>query len=79
MNDGYQAWFINGKHHRDGDRPAIIKENCYQAWYYDGKCHRDGDNPALVNTNGDKSWYKNVVMVICLPLYVLMEINIGMM
>ena len=33
--DGYKAWFINGKHHREGS-PAVETTE-YNIWYINGK------------------------------------------
>ncbi len=54
-------YFLNGKRHREYDRPAVEKSNLLefenrtvlQMWYRHGKLHRDpeGDQPAIINFN----------------------------
>jgi hypothetical protein len=56
---GDQEWYVDGKLHRDGDQPAIIRTNGVQLWYVDGKLHREGDQPAIIFANGDQEWYVN--------------------
>jgi hypothetical protein len=55
--DGYKAWYLNGKFHRE-DGPAIEYANGYKAWYLNGKRHRE-DGPAVEHAKGYKSWYLN--------------------
>lgn len=55
----YQAWFQNGKLHRDGDMPAVIRTNGTQIWYRNEKIHRDNDLPAEMYANGTQKWYQN--------------------
>ncbi len=52
--DGYQAWWRNGKRHRDNG-PAIINDG-NEMWFKDGNYHRV-DGPAIIFKNGDKEWY----------------------
>jgi hypothetical protein len=54
---GDQAWYVNGKLHREGDEPAVIRANGDQKWYVHGKRHREGDRPAIIRANGDQMWY----------------------
>lgn len=60
---GYCAWYKNGKLHRDGDKPAVIKgentdipETCIQEWWLNGRPHREGDRPAYINGNREEWW-----------------------
>jgi hypothetical protein len=55
----YQAWYQNGKLHRDGDMPAVIRTNGEQQWFQNGKRHRDHDLPAIIYTCGTQKWYQN--------------------
>jgi hypothetical protein len=55
---GDQVWYKEGKCHRYGDLPALIRSNGTQAWYKEGKSHRDGDLPAIIRSDGDQEWYK---------------------
>ena len=56
--NGDQAWYKEGKHHRDGDQPAIIDVDGTQSWYNEGVLHRDGDQPAIITAYGTQKWYK---------------------
>lgn len=50
-------WFLNGKLHREGDKPALLFKNGTKEWYIKGQKHRANDKPAVVRINGDKEWY----------------------
>lgn len=53
--DGSLEWFENGKRHRDGVKPAVIRADGYHAWWWqDGKCS------PLVQGNG---WWKDKTYV----------------
>jgi antitoxin component YwqK of YwqJK toxin-antitoxin module len=63
----YQAWYKDGKHHREDGSARICYHKdgsiSYQTWYKDGKCHRE-DGPAFISYNDDGSiyyqaWYKD--------------------
>ena len=56
---GDQCWYNEGKRHRDGDLPAIIRSSGLQYWYKNGICHRDGDKPVIICPSGSHHWYKN--------------------
>jgi len=51
-----KTWTMNGKHHREGDKPASIYSDGSKAWYKNGLRHRNGDRPAAVS-NERKAWY----------------------
>lgn len=54
---GDEEWFINGKRHRAGGLPAVIREKGAKRTYYvDGKLHRDDDLPAI-DFPELKEWY----------------------
>lgn len=54
-----KLWHLNDMIHRDGDKPAIIKNNGNNKyWFKKGKVHRDGDKPAVIK-NMSKYWFKN--------------------
>lgn len=55
--NGYKAWWLNGKLHREG-APAIERADGTKFWYLNGKLHRE-DGPAVEWANGDKVWYLN--------------------
>jgi len=59
--DGKQAWYQNGKLHRDNDLPSEIHADGSQLWYKNGERHRDNDLPAVILENGRKAWFKNGV------------------
>lgn len=55
-------YHVNGKLHRDGDKPAVINklrfldEKVILKWYRKGELHRDGDKPAIIEyTHNDES------------------------
>jgi hypothetical protein len=52
-------WYVNGKHHRDNDLPAIEYENGSKEWYVNGIHHRDNGLPAIEYSIGIKFWYVN--------------------
>jgi hypothetical protein len=35
-SDGTQEWWVNGKRHRSGDKPAVVLVNGTQQWWVDG-------------------------------------------
>jgi hypothetical protein len=57
-NGTYKVWYKQGKIHREGDLPAITRNEQYQEWYRNGRLHRDRDLPAIIGTNF-REWYKN--------------------
>jgi hypothetical protein len=57
--DGNIFWYNKKEElHREGDLPAVEKNNGYKAWYINGKLHRD-NGPAIQYPNGEEYWYKN--------------------
>ena len=56
-SDGYKAWYLNGKFHRE-DGPAVEHSNGSKYWWLNGERHRE-DGPAVELNNGTKSWYLN--------------------
>ena len=58
-NNGFTYWELNGKNHREGDKPAIEGANGYKAWWLNGSLHREGDKPAVEGADGTKEWFKN--------------------
>jgi hypothetical protein len=56
-DDGTQAWWLNGRLHRE-DGPAEIFPNGTQAWCIHGNKHRT-DGPALIWADGRKTWWLN--------------------
>jgi len=53
--DGAQAWYKNGKFHRE-DGPAIITPDGGQVWYNNGKLHRE-DGPTAIYADGGREWF----------------------
>ena len=51
--NGDKRWYLNGKLHREDDRPAVVSVDGTKEWWVDGKCQRS------VSANGDKAWYLN--------------------
>ena len=58
-NGTYKVWYKQGKIHREGDLPAITRNEQYQEWYRYGELHRDGDLPAIIGSDNHQEWYKN--------------------
>lgn len=69
-SSGYfsREWYIHGKRHRDGDKPAVIiedydgREEPRLEWRIHGQLHREGvdghpPGPALISRGGDQFWY----------------------
>jgi hypothetical protein len=54
---GDKEWYANGKLHREGNQPAVIRANGAQVWYVHGELHREDDQPAVIRANGDQLWY----------------------
>ncbi len=55
---GAQVWFRYGRKHRNGDMPAVIRNDGRTEYWVNGKLHRDGDKPAIICANGRCEWYK---------------------
>jgi hypothetical protein len=67
--DGSVEYYIHGKLHREGGKPAIEYPSGYKAWYQNDKRHRT-DGPAIIHRDGgveywidDKETYKEAVEV----------------
>lgn len=57
-SDQSQDWYVEGKRHRGGDLPAIIRYDGTQKWYKSGFIHRDDDLPAIIS-NSVRVWFIN--------------------
>jgi hypothetical protein len=57
--EGNKEWTVNGKMHRDGDKPALIYPGGTSCWFKYGELHRDGDKPAIIFADGSRNWYKH--------------------
>jgi hypothetical protein len=55
--DGFHAWWLDGKRHREGDAPAVVYANGDREWWVDGKRHRGGQMPALIRST-DAQWWE---------------------
>ena len=62
IQNGDELWMKNGKYHRDGDLPAIIRTSGEKEWWRNGDRHREDDLPAVICYNGDKIWWRNGVI-----------------
>ena len=51
---GYEAWFNNGKFHRDGGPARKCVEGTLE-WWENGGIHKD-DGPAVITPMGHKLW-----------------------
>ena len=56
--DGYVAYFVHGKRHRDGDEPAVIYANGHVEYWVNGKRHRDA-GPARIWADGTTQYWVN--------------------
>ena len=57
---GDEFWHnVNGKLHRDNDKPAFIDADGTKSWWVNGKRHRDNDQPAIIYADGTKEWWFN--------------------
>lgn len=56
--NGDQWWYLNGKLHRDNDKPAYICVDGRKAWFQDGMLHRE-NGPAEISPRGRLAYYKN--------------------
>jgi antitoxin component YwqK of YwqJK toxin-antitoxin module len=65
--DGYKAWYLNGKLHREGGH-AVEKADGTKIWYLHGKLHRE-DGPALQQSNGRIVYYLNGINIPSLSEY----------
>ena len=61
LNNGYKAWWINGRRHRDFGKPAVEWNDSiiHSSWWVNGKKHRADDLPAVEYTDGSKEWFVN--------------------
>ena len=58
-NGNYTSYELNGKRHRENDKPAIEWADGYKEWWVNGKLHRENDKPAIEYADVYKSWYVN--------------------
>jgi hypothetical protein len=57
------AWFDEDDNlHREGDLPAIVRNDGTRGWFRHGKAHRDGDKPAVERADGSRAWWVNDVV-----------------
>jgi hypothetical protein len=55
-----QEWWENGELHREGDNPAIIREDGFKLWAMHGKrCRASINDPAVITTDGWMKVYEN--------------------
>jgi len=54
---GFTTWLDkDGRFHRDGDEPAVVKKDGTFEWYKHGKHHREGDKPAVIRPDRLEWW-----------------------
>jgi hypothetical protein len=56
--DGVQSWLLDGKLHREHDRPALISNSGAREWRRYGHLHRDHNRPAYI-VGGLLEWYRD--------------------
>lgn len=56
---GFKQFFKNGITHRDGDLPAIIRQDGSADYYKNGLLYRHGDMPSIIRWDGCVDCYKN--------------------
>lgn len=64
MTCNASAWYRRGKLHREGDKPAIVRDvGC--AWFVDNKRHRDKGPAAiaLAGLSSSVAWYKEGILL----------------
>ena len=50
------VWWLDAKIHREGDRPAIVRDDGGREWRRYGQLHRDHDRPAKIYPNSGCEW-----------------------
>jgi hypothetical protein len=61
---GHEAWYRNGKRHREDGGPAFVGPDGHKEWFVNGQAHREeADGPAAIWPDGREAWYRNGVPV----------------
>jgi hypothetical protein len=55
--DDRMIWCVNGRLHRERDRPAIITAGGDSQWWVNGRQHRGGSQPAVLHSDGSAEWW----------------------
>lgn len=53
---GDKVWYKEGRVHRDGDLPAIIRVSGKQEWWQNNRQYRDNDLPTIISSSGNQIW-----------------------
>jgi hypothetical protein len=56
--NGIVAHYLDGKLHREGDKPAVIERKQMNEYWLHGELHREGDKPAVIWANGTVEHYQ---------------------
>ena len=57
-DEGNILYYLDGKLHRENDKPAVEYSDGTKEWYRKGQLHRENDNPAIEWADGTKMWYR---------------------
>jgi hypothetical protein len=57
MPCGGKEWWVNGKQHRDNDKPAVTYADGGKEWWVNNMRHRNNGNPAVIYSNGSQEWW----------------------
>ena len=57
--EGTVRYRLDGKLHRENDKPAVECADGMRSWYCKGQLHRDNDKPAYEDVDGEKIWFYN--------------------
>ena len=52
----YQSWFLDGRHHREHDLPAIVSSSGARLWYQYGNTYRVHGRPTEIAHDGNCVW-----------------------
>ena len=56
--EGTVLYYLDGKLHRENDKPAVEHANGTKSWWYKGELHRENDKPSVEWPAGRKDWYR---------------------
>ena len=51
------SYYLDGKLHRENDKPAVERADGTKEWWYNGRLHRENDKPAIECADGSKYWF----------------------
>ena len=58
-DEGNILYYLDGKLHRENDKPAVEYSDGTKEWYRKGQLHRENDKPAVEWSDGMKEWWLN--------------------